>query len=166
MSGPGTPRMGTTYSDDSGRDDINVVHGSELGAAGALSADRTYRWVTAFWLAVMAVSGLALWLALFGVSGPSEPMGSDSWLERDDADALVVAFGQADDDRVTGIDAADPLIGRRVMTYARRRLRVTFVRRLRGTPPRGVWKLEGFAEANGAVALSGEEALRRLKSPR
>lgn len=158
--------MRTTYADDSGRDDTNVVHRSEPRAAGTLSADRTYWWVTAFWLAAMAVSGLALWVALFGVSGPSQPMGSDSWLERDDADALVVTFGQADDDRVTGIDAADPLIGRRIMTYTKRRLRVTFVRRLRGTPPRGVWKLEGFAEANGGVALSGEEALRRLKSPR
>ena len=154
------------FSDASEPDDPNVLHRGRPWAAGAFSEERTYRWLTAFWLIAMALSGLALWVALFGALGPSQPVGSDSWLERDDADAVIVAFGQADDDRVIGINSSDPLSGTRVMIYTTRHLRVTFVSRVRGTPPRSVWKLVGFSEANGRVALSGEEALRRLKSPR
>lgn len=143
-----------------------VVGRADVKVAGALSADRTYQWLTAFWLTVMAVSGLSVWFLLFGTAIKPQATGSDSWMERDEADAVVAAFGPADDDRVIGISSSDPLSGTRVMTYTRRHLRVTFVRRVRGTPPHSVWKLVGFAEANGRVALSGEEALRRLKNGR
>jgi hypothetical protein len=150
-------------TDPSDPDGGEAVDRREPVFAGALSAGRAYWWLTAFWLTLIGASGVALWITLFGVTIPIQPAGTALSLERDDADAVVITFGRADDDRVTGIVAADPLAGTRVMTYTKRRVRVTFVRRLRGSPPRPIWKLVGFAETDGKVTVSGEEALRRLK---
>ena len=119
--------------------------------------------MTTFWLTLIAVLGVVLFSIVFGASIRKSRDGGHHFIERDDAAAVAVRFGAADDDRVTGTDSADALAGTRVMTYRKKRSRVTFVRRPAGSGQRPVWKLVGFTESDGKAVLSGEEALRRLK---
>jgi hypothetical protein len=87
-----------------------------------------------------------------------------SYLERDEAEAVVAAFGKAEEDLTSRIDPRDPVTAARVMTYTKRHVRLMFLLRSRGAPPRSLWKLAGFIEPDTRRALSGEEALRRLLS--
>jgi hypothetical protein len=124
----------------------------------------TYRWATAIWLLLIATSTAGLSYTLVGRPLVAKPEHGASNRDRDDADAVLAAFGAAEEDRTTGVDSGDAERATRSMTYRSRRVRVMFLLRLRGSPPRGVWKLAGFVDLDGRRALSGEEALRRLLS--
>lgn len=140
---------------------MNGDHARLGRTPGALSANWIYRWATGVWLIVIAASTAALSYRLLAGVTQSETTNSELSSERDDAESVVLAFGPAEDDRASGIDPLDAP-ATRVMTYRRRRVRVTFLLRSRGMPPRSLWKLVGFTAIDGRTALSGEEALRRL----
>ena len=130
--------------------------------SGALSVTWTYGWATTLWLILIATSTAGLSYTVVARATASKLAHGESNRDRDDADAVLAAFGAAEEDRTTGANSAGAERATRSMTYTSRRVRVMFLLRLRGSPPRGVWKLAGFVDLDGRRSLSGGEALRRL----
>ena len=111
----------------------------------------------------MASVGLGVWLWLFGgVGGKSLVISERPRTQVDDASAVIARFGAPETDRVDGPDTPEAPNTTRTLTYTSRQLRIVFVRRAAGSPPRRVWKVMGFSELDGQHLVTGDEALRRL----
>ncbi|MGB7220001.1 MAG: hypothetical protein WBD07_14485 [Vicinamibacterales bacterium] len=122
-----------------------------------------YERATILWMVVMASAGLGVWLWLFGgLGGTGVVISEGPRVQADDAEAVIARFGAPEADRVDGPDTPDAPNTTRTLTYTSRQLRIVFVRRAVGSPPRRVWKVTGFSELDGQHLVSGDEALRRL----
>ncbi|OFV93207.1 MAG: hypothetical protein A3G76_05960 [Acidobacteria bacterium RIFCSPLOWO2_12_FULL_65_11] len=122
-----------------------------------------YQRATILWMAVMAAAGLGAWIWMFGgVDGTGVVISEGPPAQADDAAAVVARFGAPEVDRLDGPDTPEAPNTTRTLTYTSRQLRMVFVRRAVGSPPRRVWKLVGFSELDGQHLITGDEALRRL----
>jgi len=114
-------------------------------------------------MVLMASIGLGMWVWLFGgVKGTGVVISDAPRAPADDAEAVISRFGTPEDDRLDGPDTVDAPNTRRTLSYMSRHLRIVFVRRELGSPPRRMWKLLGFSEIDGQHLVTGDEALRRL----
>jgi hypothetical protein len=124
-----------------------------------------YDRATILWMVFMASIGLGMWVWLFGgVKGTGVVISDAPRAPADDAAAVVARFGAPEDDRLDGPDTAESPTTRRTLSYMSRHLRIVFVRRELGSPPRRMWKLVGFSELDGQHLMTGDEALHRLMS--
>lgn len=123
-------------------------------------------WITVVWMLVMAAFGATASYRLYGTTRESVAAPREAGGARDDAEAVLAAFGPADEDQATGVTPLDSPVAVRIIVFRTRRVRATFFRRSRGSPPRSLWTLVGFTEPDGRTVISGEEALRRLVSGR
>jgi len=125
----------------------------------------TYQRATILWMVLMASVGVGVWIWLFGgVAGTGLAISEAPRTQVDDAASVIARFGAPEIDRVDGPDTADASNTTRTLTYTTRQLRMIFVRREFGSPPRRLWKLVGFSELDGQHLVTGDEALRRLMS--
>src|SRR5882762_1095452 len=101
-----------------------------------------YERATILWMVLMASIGLGMWVWLFGgVKGTGVVISDAPRAPADDAEAVISRFGAPDT--------------RRTLSYMSRHLRIVFVRRELGSPPRRMWKLLGFSEIDGQHLVTG-----------
>lgn len=115
---------------------------------------------TAFAVALAAMAFLSAFVAVYRAQFSPPPVSNT---ERDDADAAIRTFGPPDADEVVRHASGDPLADMRLLTYHDRGVRLAFIRRRSRDGARLLWKLIGPADGSGRFALSGEEAVRRLR---
>jgi hypothetical protein len=128
-------------------------------------ANPSYERATILWMVLMASIGIGMWIWLFGgVKGTGVVISDAPRAPADDAAAVVARFGAPESDQLDGPDTPDAPNTRRTLSYTSRQLRIVFVRRDLGSPPRRMWKLVGFSELDGQHLVTGDEALRRLMS--
>src|SRR5712671_6297060 len=96
-----------------------------------------YERATILWMVLMASIGLGMWVWLFGgVKGTGAVISDAPRAPADDAEAVISRFGTPEDDRLDGPDTVDAPNTRRTLSYMSRHLRIVFVRRELGSPPR------------------------------
>ena len=111
----------------------------------------------------VGLAAIAFLSAFIAVYRPQFSPPTLSETDRDDAEAVIRTFGVPDSDYVVSHASGDPLGDTRFLSYRDRGVRLAFMRRRSRDGAILKWKLIGPADASGKVALSGDEAIKRLK---
>lgn len=117
------------------------------------------------WVTALLGACIAFWLLTGSLlHQPSSSASAVVSLPADDALAVLAEFGPPESDRVTDAGGQDRGMGVRLFTYASRHVRVIFMARTAGSPPRRVWRLAGVLDPDTNHMLEGVEAVERLKA--